>query len=93
MTVQENTQHGFDVLGRKGNNGGMNKPVAKIDKESNNILKMYNSISEASEDMEITIQAISRCLNGRSKTSKGYKWKFVNEGVTTIESTSKDGSE
>jgi NUMOD4 motif/HNH endonuclease len=86
-TVSENTKHGFDKLGRVGNNGGMNKVVSQLDKSSNHIIKTFNSIHEASREIGVTVQAISGCLNGRSETSGGFKWAFANEGVTTIEST------
>ncbi|GIN67115.1 MULTISPECIES: NUMOD4 domain-containing protein [Bacillus] len=89
VTVAENTKHVFDVLGRKGQNGGNNKIVAKIDAENNCLLKIYNSIKDASEDVGVTIQAISNCLNGKNRTSGGFKWEFVDKGVTTIETTSK----
>ena len=41
-TVQYNTQHAFDNLGRKGNNGGMNKRVALCDL-SWNVINEFDS--------------------------------------------------
>lgn len=87
-TISENTKHGFEVLGRKGHNGGTNKLIAKICVKTNKIINIYNSIHDASKDVGVTVQAISRCANGKSKTSAGFKWKFVDEGVETIETTS-----
>ena len=39
--------------------------------------KIYNSITEASKDMNCDISNISKCLNGKTKTACGYHWKFI----------------
>lgn len=52
------------------------KPIVCIDSNGNE--KQYANITEAAKEHGITIQAISKCLNGRSKTSAGYKWKYQN---------------
>lgn len=46
------------------------------------LLKTFNSVSEAAKEMNCVVSAISNCCLGRSKTSMGYVWKFV-EGSTT----------
>ena len=89
-TVSENTQHGFDVLGRKGNNGGMNKPCASIDPITMKIVKEYNSIQEASDDMGVHIASVSQAINTKTKHNKRRKckklyWEFIDKGQTTIE--------
>ena len=45
-------------------------------KETNEIIQMYPSISEATR--QTNINNISTCLNGRQKTAGGFKWKYVN---------------
>jgi hypothetical protein len=52
------------------------KPVLQISKDTFEIIKEYPSISDAARDMKCSTQAISRCLNGQSKTSMGYIWIF-----------------
>lgn len=89
-TVSENTQHGFDVLGRIGQNGGMNKPCVSIDPLTMEIVKEYNSIKEASVDIGRSVQAISHAINIKTKYSKRRKckklyWEFIDKGQTTIE--------
>jgi transposase len=49
------------------------KKVVQIKKDGE-IIKEWNSISEASHQLNITISAISQCLNGKYKTAGGFKW-------------------
>lgn len=86
-TRSENDLHAFRTGLRKPYNGGTNKPVAKVDINTNTILNTYDSITNAANEMETSVSAISSCLNGKAKTSKGFKWIFIDEGVTTIENT------
>ena len=37
----------------------------------------FDSITKAAIHFGVSIQAISSCLNGRSKTSCGYEWKYI----------------
>lgn len=88
-TISENTKHGFEVLGRKGHNGGTNKKVMMIDKNTNEILKVFNSLQEASDYVGTkTSSTIWKALQDNWRTCKGYKWKYYNEGVTTTEKIS-----
>lgn len=87
-TVSQNTKHGFDVLGRKGNNGGMNKPVKKIDRNTRNVLKVYQSIKEASLDIGVKQTAITQSIKRKNGTCGGFIWEFCNEDATTIENVS-----
>ena len=42
-----------------------------------NINKEYESITEASKDLNVKHQHISAILNGRQKTTKGYYFKYI----------------
>lgn len=53
-----------------------NKKVGQYDLE-NNLIKIYNSLSEASRQTGITITGISYCANGIRKSGGGYLWHFV----------------
>lgn len=57
-TISENTQHGFDILGRKGQNGGMNKRILLKDLDGNEI-KTFESMTETSLYLGITLTSIS----------------------------------
>ena len=52
------------------------KRVAKYDK-NNNLIQLYNSITEASRKNNINITSISYSANGKRKTGGGYIWHFV----------------
>ena len=52
------------------------KSILQIDKHNGNIIKTFNSISDASREMKCSVTAISRCLNGKSNYSMGYYWKY-----------------
>ena len=58
------------------NNNKYSKRINRLDEE-NNILETYPSISEASRKMAVSVQTISKCLNGKQKHSAGYKWKYA----------------
>lgn len=53
-----------------------NKKVGQYDLE-NNLIKIYNSLSEASRDTGITIASISYSANGIRESGGGYLWHFV----------------
>ena len=55
-----------DALGRK---------VNQYDLE-NNLIKTFNSISEAAKETNIDNSTIGKCCNKRYKTSGGFVWKF-----------------
>lgn len=57
-------------------NESAKKRVAKYDK-NNNLIQVYNSISEASRKNNINITSISYSANGKRKTGGGYIWHFV----------------
>lgn len=59
---------------RKVNNNPKNKYRRKI----TNGEKTFNSLTEAAKYYNICISSIGNCLTGRSKISKGYRWKYVN---------------
>ena len=43
------------------------------------ILKVWNSVSEASGYYKVTVSNITQCLKGRNKTACGYIWRYYNE--------------
>ena len=68
ITQKENTIHG---CGRK---------IAKINKDTNEIIKTYNSIRKAYEELNKPWNSlISKVCNGEKgrKTIYGFKWKYI----------------
>lgn len=51
------------------------KKVCMYDLDDN-LIKVFDSISDAAKYVGAFASAISNCCIGRFKTSKGYKWKF-----------------
>lgn len=46
---------------------------------SGNYIKTFNSIVEASKEVNVYKSNISACCKGKYKTSAGYKWKYAEE--------------
>ena len=59
------------------NNTFVPKKVIQINKDTKEIIKIYNSIIEASKELKINRTGISNCCSGRYKTSGGYIWKYA----------------
>lgn len=51
------------------------RPVAQI--KDGEIVAQFGTIKEAGEKTGITWQSISRVLNGRRRSTGGYKWKYL----------------
>jgi len=63
--------------------GNVSKIIYQIDKETNQILNKFNSVTEAALYVGTTVFSISRVLSNspklsKYKTAKGYKWKLEN---------------
>jgi hypothetical protein len=50
------------------------KPINQI--KNNKIINTFNSLTEASNLVGISVGAISACLKNKSKTSGGFVWKY-----------------
>lgn len=53
------------------------KAVAKLDKITEEIIEIYESIAEAERATPNHNKHISDVCNGKRKTCAGYKWKFI----------------
>ena len=68
-------------------NSYLNKQVVQINKDTNEIIHIYSSLSEVCAKFDIKISSLSAVLNKRPvykngkqyerKTLKGFKWEFV----------------
>ncbi len=88
-TAKENNQHAIktglvDIEKRKNimreigkrnykNNGKKIKQYSK----NGNLIKTWDSIIDASKELNISNTSISNCLKGRCKTACGYRWKYA----------------
>lgn len=55
-----------------------NRKVAKIDKDTNEILAVYDSIALASRENKCDNSGISKVCNGKRKICGGFKWQYMN---------------
>lgn len=55
------------------------KPVVAIDKETDKIMFVFNSMSDGGRWCNVAVQSICACCKGQRKTAGGYKWKYVNK--------------
>lgn len=53
------------------------KKVAMLDKDTLEVVKVFNSAREAGEYFNTTYQNITRAIIGDRKTSLGYKWAYI----------------
>tara|TARA_R110000765_G_scaffold26628_5_gene64920 strand:- start:4980 stop:5624 length:645 start_codon:yes stop_codon:yes gene_type:complete len=51
------------------------KPIDQLTKYGE-LIKEFESVSEASLELELLRTAIGNCLKGRSKSCGGYKWRY-----------------
>ena len=64
----------------KGGKNGMSKKVINLDTK-----EVFNSVAEASESVGVCPGSITNCLTGRSKTCKGYYWKYYEDYLREVE--------
>lgn len=64
------------MYGKTGAKNPNSMMVVQIDKNTDNIINIWDSISDASRALNINRGAISYCCNGYTKTSGGFKWEF-----------------
>jgi hypothetical protein len=76
---KEKLRKNMSIIGKslKGKNGHHIRKVVQIDKHNNKIIKKWNSIIEASKEMNISNTAIQNVCVNRSKTAGGYIWEYV----------------
>ena len=52
------------------------KPVEMVDKQTKNVVGVFNSMKEASETLSICKEQISAVCRGKRKTAGGYIWRY-----------------
>jgi hypothetical protein len=85
MTRKENNIHRCKDIKIKNNK---NKPVKRIDYNTNEVLEQYNSIEDAAiwalnnnltKNAHNGRNSIGNCITGLANTSYGYKWELLND--------------
>lgn len=58
----------------------LSKPIAQIDPETGNILKVWPSLTQAANELQISSGDISMAAHGKKrKTAGGYKWAYIED--------------
>lgn len=67
------------ALGKFGKNSPYHKEVFQIDKANGNLIKKWESISDASRQLKIKVSNICFCCKNKNRTAGGYKWRYISE--------------
>lgn len=83
MTCSQNSQHAIDTglhrpsgIQKKAASEVCSIPVYMYD-TNGNLLRVFGSITEASEVTKADKSEIVKCCKGKAKTAKGYVWKYA----------------
>lgn len=79
-----NTHNGFkwkyvddiNTPSKKWKGGGTRRPILQLDFDTEEVIKEWNSISDAARHFDIRRQNIIKALSGYVKSSCGFKWKY-----------------
>lgn len=92
VTRSENDLHAFKMRLRSPNIAHRLFTVAAYNKNTNELYKVYDSVKEAAEDLNVAKSDIYKCCHDYGKSCKGYRFKYIkrwnreNKCLTTIES-------
>ena len=76
VSPSENTKHQVDSNPDRYLN--QQKKVACLDKDTEEVINIYNSLAEAAKDKGIKSSGnISNVCRGNAKSTGGYKWKYI----------------
>lgn len=53
------------------------KQVGQYDKNTHELIKIYDSIKDAAAAVNVDRSCISRCCSGKKKSSRGFVWRFI----------------
>ena len=81
VSSSQNKQHSYLKQENKKSRG---KAVNQYTKEGI-FLKTFDSVSNAAKELGCCVAAISNCCLGRTKTSQGFRWSFVESSTTKYE--------
>ena len=75
--TKTNKENGcFDKL-KKINKDRLSKQVEQLDKNTNNLIKIWFSARQVQREKGFNQSSISKCCNGKLKSCGGFKWQFV----------------
>lgn len=83
MTAKENTDHAYQKELKNNNtlasNGLKNaKKILQLDKKTNRVVKVWDSISQIKRELNFDKGAIHKYCNHLKKSYKGFYWEYEN---------------
>lgn len=54
-------------------------PIYQLEKNTNNIIKEWDSAQQAARELNLDASTITKCLKGKLKSHGGYSWKYKEE--------------
>lgn len=83
VSPKENTKHSYltglrkgSLLGRFGKDHHMSKSINQLTK-NNEIIKKWESLKQVERELGFDTSSLSKCAQGKLKTSYGFKWEYV----------------
>jgi len=65
-----------NILTRNWKSGGESKKVLQLDFDTEEVIKEWDSITQASIELKLPRKGISKVLGGFAKSTGGFKWKY-----------------
>lgn len=79
IEISDNVINQGRKIGRKyGKLNGKKRAKKVIQYKENNILKVWNSLTEANKHTNVAVSGISKCCHNKRMCAGGYKWSFLN---------------
>lgn len=75
-TMYGRMRKGMSAEDSSSNKNFRKKKVRKIDIETGNTIRIYNSVREAARELNKSCSDISLCANGKLNKAYGYVWEF-----------------
>jgi predicted GIY-YIG superfamily endonuclease len=78
------TKYGLESDLEKHSKGGIlgrnltKKAILCIDAFSNTLVKKYDALTDAANELNISVATIHKCCNTKNKEYKGYKFEYIN---------------
>lgn len=65
--------------GKLGSECPNSKKIAQYDKQTNELIKIWDAMRDVERELGIASSSISKCCKGKLKTTGGFIWKYVED--------------
>ena len=67
------------MKGKLGSDNPSSKKVVQYDKQTLELIKIWDSLSDVTRELGINTGNISECCKGKRKSAGGFVWKYVED--------------